>query len=409
MAIFNHTIFLLLVAVALGILAGLNPSTVIITASENIGLIFVNLLKLISVPIIFLAIVSTITGLQDKTAVKILGTTVLKYTLITTVIAATVGLCLFLVIEPISIEHYEGAVGQSPVEAVSYWEFVLSNVPSNIIAPFSEGNVIAILLLALLISFAILGLPEKQKSFLNELFNSLFGAILATTRLILKCLPLAIWAFVTQFVIELQQSFAELTNLAWYLVCVIAANLIQAFIVLPLLLKYKGHSPYQVLKASLPAINLAFWSKSSSATLPATLDVAQRRLKIRPAIAGFSLPLCTAINMNACAGFIIITVMFVSMSTGVDFNALELIAWIGIATIAAIGNAGVPMGCYFLTIALLNTMNVPINLMFVILPFYLLLDMLETAINVWSDLCVTKVVDEEITPKQLSRAGLKKA
>lgn len=407
MGIFKHTIFLLLIAVALGIICGLYPSLPVVIASENIGIIFVNLLKLISVPIIFLAIISTITGLQDKTAVTMLGSKVLKYTLLTTIIAATIGLTLFLLIEPVSVKTYTEISGDNPTQSISYWEFVLNNVPSNIIAPFSEGNVIAILFLALLISFAILNLPEQQKTFLNDLFNSLFGAILATTRLILKCLPLAIWAFVTQFVIELQQGFAELTNLAWYLVCVVAANLIQALIVLPLFLKWKGHSPYHVLKNSLPAINLAFWSKSSSATLPATLDVAQRRLGIRRSIAGFSLPLCTAINMNACAGFIIITVLFVSMSTGVEFNALELVAWVAIATIAAIGNAGVPMGCYFLTIALLNTMNVPINLMFVILPFYLLLDMLETSINVWSDLCVTKVVDSEITDKQLTKSGIK--
>jgi Na+/H+-dicarboxylate symporter len=78
-----------------------------------------------------------------------------------------------------------------------------------------------------------------------------------------------------------------------------------------------------------------------------------------------------------------------------------MIACVGIATLAAIGNAGVPMGCYFLTIALLTTMNVPLNLMFVILPFYLLLDMLETSINVWSDLCVTRMVDEEVSDEQL--------
>lgn len=402
MHVFKNTIFLLLLSVMLGVVCGLFPMPGVITASKNIGIIFVNLLKLISVPIIFLAIVSTIISLENKSTIKMLGSKVLKYTLLTTVIAATIALGLFLIIEPISLNHYASVTGDNPHEKVSYWEFALSNVPSNIIKPFMEGNVLAILFLALLISFAILTLPEKQKSFLSELFSSLFAAILAATKLILKCLPFAIWAFVTEFVIELQKDHSELTNLGWYLVCIIAANLIQAIVVLPLLLKAKGLPPITIIKNSLPAINLAFWSKSSSATLPATLDVAQTRLKIRPLIANFSLPLCTAINMNACAGFIIITVLFVSMSNGMDFSMLEMIAWIGIATLAAIGNAGVPMGCYFLTIALLSTMNVPLNLMFVILPFYLLLDMLETAINVWSDLCVTRMVDEELKDEQLS-------
>ena len=99
--------------------------------------------------------------------------------------------------------------------------------------------------------------------------------------------------------------------------------------------------------------------------------------------------------MNGCAAFIIITVLFVAISNGIEFSIAELIAWVFIATLAAVGNAGVPMGCYFLSLALLTSMNVPLDLMFVILPFYVFLDMLETAINVWSDACVTAIVDKE--------------
>ena len=101
--------------------------------------------------------------------------------------------------------------------------------------------------------------------------------------------------------------------------------------------------------------------------------------------------------MNGCAGFIIITVLFVSMSNGLVFSPFELGAWVLIATLTAIGNAGVPMGCYFLSLALLTAMNVPLNLMFVILPFYAFIDMVETAINVWSDACVTAAVDKDLS------------
>jgi Na+/H+-dicarboxylate symporter len=154
-------------------------------------------------------------------------------------------------------------------------------------------------------------------------------------------------------------------------------------IILPGFLKLKGISPLKVVKAMYPALNVAFWSKSSAATLPLTMQCATERLGISQKTAGFSLPLCTAINMNGCAGFIIITVLFVAMSNGLVFSPFELGAWIFIATLTAIGNAGVPMGCYFLSLALLTAMNVPLNLMFVILPFYAFIDMVETAINVW--------------------------
>jgi Na+/H+-dicarboxylate symporter len=106
--------------------------------------------------------------------------------------------------------------------------------------------------------------------------------------------------------------------------------------------------------------------------------------------------------MNACAGFILTTVLFVSMMNGISFSLPEMIGWIFLATLAAVGNAGVPMGCYFLASAFLISLNVPLHIMGVILPFYTLLDMLETAINVWSDSCVATIVDKEVSETELS-------
>jgi len=150
-----------------------------------------------------------------------------------------------------------------------------------------------------------------------------------------------------------------------------------------------------------PALSLAFFTKSSSAALPMAIQCAEHRNGISPKVANFSLPLCTTINMNACAGFILITVLFVSMSNGMVYTLPEMAAWIFIATLAAIGNAGVPMGCYFLSSAFLAAMNVPLNILGVILPFYAMIDMLESAINVWSDSCVTAIVDKELNATEL--------
>ena len=140
-----------------------------------------------------------------------------------------------------------------------------------------------------------------------------------------------------------------------------------------------------------PALSAAFFTKSSAAALPIAIRVSQERANISERVANFSLPLCTTINMNACAAFIYITVLFVSMSQGVTYSFVEMCLWVFLATLAAIGNAGVPMGCFFLSSAILASMNVPLYIMGVILPFYSLIDMLESAINVWSDACVTAV------------------
>ena len=100
--------------------------------------------------------------------------------------------------------------------------------------------------------------------------------------------------------------------------------------------------------------------------------------------------------MNACAAFILITVLFVASSEGVTFGTTDFVIWVLIATVTAFGNAGIPMGCFFIATSLLTTMNVPLTLMGLILPFYALLDMLESTINIWSDACVTTLVAKKM-------------
>ena len=100
--------------------------------------------------------------------------------------------------------------------------------------------------------------------------------------------------------------------------------------------------------------------------------------------------------MNGCAAFIFTTVIYLMQNNGIHVSLASMGLWVVVATVAAIGNAGIPMGCFFLSASLLASMNVPIILMGIILPFYSLIDMLETALNVWSDSCVVKVVDEKL-------------
>ena len=126
------------------------------------------------------------------------------------------------------------------------------------------------------------------------------------------------------------------------------------------------------------------------------METAEKNLQVNPEISRFVLPLCTSLNMNGCAAFIFATVIYLMQNHGIEISLPMMGLWIVIATIAAIGNAGVPMGCFFLSASLLASMNVPITLMGIILPFYSLIDMLETALNVWSDSCVAKVVDEKV-------------
>lgn len=395
--------FLMMGAMVLGILAGYLHIPLLIQLADMISSIFIRLLQLVSLPIIFLSIVSTAGSMESLSEIKTVGRKVIALTLFTTVIAALTALGIYWTVNPVNEEiilHSSKAV-QAVNSETSYLNHLVQAIPSNIIRPFLDNNVISVLFLAIILSVAILSLPLENKKNLHSLFSSLFAAVMKVTAFIVKLMPIAIWAFVTLFIRDLSHGL-QVTSLGKYLFCVMAANIIQAVVVLPLLLKSQRISPWAAFKGMLPALSIAFFSKSSSAALPMAMQCAQHRLKISPKVASFSLPLCTTINMNACAAFILTTVLFVSMSNGFTYTLPEMIMWVFIATVAAVGNAGVPMGCYFLSGALLAGMNVPLNILAIILPFYSLIDMFESAINVWSDACVTAVVDKRLQVEKLA-------
>lgn len=392
--IFQNTNLLFAIAIVLGICTGYANIPALNEGAQAVSHVFINLLKLVSLPIIFLSLIATASSMEDVSEIKNLGKRVIKYTLLTTILAATVALGFFLLINPVQSHIDNQALAQTSVQG-SYVTYLLNVIPSNIVQPFVENNVIGVLILAMLLSFAILTLPVETRKVLHTFFSGLYGAIMKITTWVVRFMPIAIWAFITLFILDMHKGL-ELKSLALYLACVLLANLFQGFVVLPLLLKWKQLSPVRMAKGMLPALYVAFFTKSSSATLPMAMKCAEERLGVSRKIASFSLPLCTTINMNGCAGFILITVLFVSMSNGISFSMAEMLVWIFIATIAAVGNAGVPMGCYFLASAFLAAMNVPLNILGVILPFYTLIDMVETAINVWSDSCVTAIVHKEV-------------
>jgi Na+/H+-dicarboxylate symporter len=392
----------IILAALLGLLTGYYSPDGWFVAVDSVAALFMNLLKLISMPLIFLSVVSSITGMEGGKEASRMGRGVLKYTLITTVIAALVALGLFIGLDPAS-SFSDAIPTQAVVKSVKkgYGAFLLDAIPSNPIKPFIDGNVIGVLFLAGVVSFATLSLEDRVRSSLHSLFSALFAVVMRVTEWILVIMPFGIWAFVAQFVVEIRDGM-EIASLAWYIVAIIGANLIQAFIVLPLLLLYKGLSPIKTARGMMPAFTLGFLSRSTSAALPVTMRCAEENIGVSSKTARFSLPLCATINMNACAGFILITVLYVAKIHGIVYSGGELLVWVGIATVAAMGNAAVPMGCYFVASAILASMGVPLQILGVILPVYALIDMFETAINVWSDSCVTAIVDKEANEIVLS-------
>ncbi len=365
----------------------------IASGAKVVSEVFVGLLKLVSLPVVFFSIVATLSGLKDFSELRWLWKRIVYYAVLTTTIAAIISLCLYLLINPVSDIGYGVTLVSTGAEQTNFSSYLLHLVPTNFVQVFLDNNVIGMMIIAFIMGIASLKMEAEKRDIVNKIFSALFDLILQLTQFILKLLPFAVWAFVLSFLNSLE-NFNKAQSMLFYVICIAIANFLQAFVILPLLLKMKGISPLETLKGSSAALTLAFFSKSSGATLPTTIKCAQCNLGISEKVSSFSLPICSTINMNACSAFILITVLFVSESHGFSFSAMDLLMWLFLSVGAAIGNAGVPMGCYFMASTYLIAMGIPLNIMGLILPLYSILDMFETAINVWSDVCVTRVIDK---------------
>ncbi len=391
---YARSYLVLLGAILLGIVAGVSNQAILVKGAEVISKLFINYLSMIAAPIVMLAIFSTLISMGGLDQVKRLTRRLLFYTLLTTVLAALVALGCFLVFDPVSFVQ-KGAGTFQATASHSYIDFLVDIVPSNIFQAFLDNKVISVAFLGFLFGITAHFLPEDHRKTLQKGFSALFQLFLKVAQLVVYGMPIAVWAFTTILTRELQEKSAEVSGLWAYLGVVVFANIIQGLIVIPLLLKARGLSPWRIAKGASKALLVAFFTKSSNAALPVGLKAAKEELGMDPKVAGFSLPLCTVINMNGCAAFILTTVLFVAGANGHIFSPLDLAFWVFMSVLAAVGNAGVPMGCFFLSSALLIGMDVPLTMMGLILPFYALIDMEETALNVWSDISVVSIVDKE--------------
>jgi Na+/H+-dicarboxylate symporter len=386
-------------AIIFGVLNGLYGNDHTVYCADVISLVFIRLFKFIAIPIIAVSIICTIASASGGGGNRLMLKRVLFYTFSTTLAAAGLAALLFKIYSPTVYSVADQEINLDAVTRnsdISYVDNLISTFPDNIFGPFLEGKVLSVLFIAVLFGIAINHLKEgRHRETLINFFSGLQQIFFIMVSWLIKILPLGIFGFITQCVAEFKTG-VDLKGLGGYFATVITANLVQMFIVLPLFLLFKGINPLRMFRGMLTALTVAFFSKSSAATLPVTMKCAESRCGIRFYVSRFVLPICTTINMNGCAAFIFITVIYLMQNAGVDISAGTMIAWIFIATVAAIGNAGVPMGCFFLSLSLLASMDIPVMLMGLILPVYAVIDMLETSLNVWSDSCVAGMVNRDI-------------
>lgn len=395
--IFLNKISLYLFMIILGVVAGLDYIPHLKGVGLFVGEVFVSCFKFISVPIIFLSLIVTFVNYRANGMMSLLWKNTLKYTMSTTYGAALLSCFLYLLIRPRNMVLEKNPLTFT-MEAMptGYLDYLKHLIPTNFLQPFLENQVLTILLLAVLVGLALRQIPDQGvRQTLSEVFKGFHGILMVLTRWLLRFIPLGLFGFITTS-IESMHTKHSFLGLGEYLLVIVLANIIQGFVVLPIWLKLKGLAPWQMMQALAKPLSVAFFSKSSVGTLPLTMDTVEEKLNISPEVSRFVLPLCTSVNMNGCAAFIFTTVIYMMQNAHMVITPGTFLIWTVIATVAAIGNAGVPMGCFFLSVSLLVSMNVPMTLLGVILPFYSLIDMLETALNVWSDCCVVTVVHQQL-------------
>jgi Na+/H+-dicarboxylate symporter len=382
--------------IAFGVYSGLSDIVLLKSLGLFISDVFIRIFKCISLPIIALSIIVTLANYRSDGVMRSVWQRTMCYTLGTTLIAAAISCTLYLLIHPSMVNVSAMSPAQMPHEQLSYLQFLAKLIPSTILSPFLEQQVISVLFLGIIIGIATRLIPDPDaRQTITHFFTGAHGLFMVITNWVITIIPIGLFGFITTTVVQFRSGTA-IKGIGEYLLIVVLANLIQGFVILPLWLRAHGIKPFSAMRGMLPALSLAFFSKSSVGTLPVTMDTVEKNLGVRPEMSRFVLPLCTSINMNGCSAFIFATVIYLMQNNGVEVSLATMGLWVLVATVAAIGNAGVPMGCFFLSASLLASMNVPITLMGVILPFYAVIDMLETALNVWSDSCVVKVVDEKV-------------
>ena len=362
-----------------------------------VATVYTRLFQLLAVPTIVLAVTTTLATLgKEQGAGRIFGRA-LTYTLLTTFVAAAVGLLLYIVIAPGNLPGELLTTNLSPLTPNhSYADHLLSVIPDNIVRPFLEGNVLSLLLLAFAVGFALSRMPQSDNK--TVVVKGLLGIqelLFLLIRGLIWTLPLGIVAFAAQLAAQLTAGVVA-DSLGKYVLVVLGGNVLQFFVVLPLFLLMRGLNPIRTLSKMMPAVLMALFTKSSAATLPVTMESAEQRLGVRPQVARFVLPICTTINMNGCAAFILVTSLFVMQQGGIPLTWTTMLTWLIISVISAVGNAGVPMGCYFLTLSLMSGIGAPVAVLGIILPIYTIIDMVETAVNVWSDSCVCAMTDRDL-------------
>lgn len=355
------------------------------------GDLFLRALKMIIVPLILTSIISGVTSIGDAQNLGRLGLKTITYYVSTSVFAIVTGLFLVNLIQP-GVGADLGLKKEVPELAAAsgdIWDIIFRMVPINIFEALVSFDILAIIFFSILFGFFITRLDSKHKDFLTNLFDSGFEVMMKLTHFIIRFTPLGILGIVVGVVAEQRENLAEvLGSLGKYFITVLIGLGIHATITLPLIIRFVGKvNPWKHFQAMTTPLLTAFSTRSSSATLPLTIDAIENNSGVSNKVSSFVLPLGATINMDGTALYECVAAMFIAQAYGVEMSFVMQAIILFTALVASIGAAGIPMAGLFMISVILTAVGLPLEGVGLILSVDPFLDMCRTTVNVWSDSC----------------------
>jgi Na+/H+-dicarboxylate symporter len=395
--------------VALGLVLGIDllsgVSNTVIYLADLLGSVFINMLKMVMMPLVFTSITVGIANLSVGNQIHKVWMSTLMYSLSTMSLSVLIGITASNLFEPgkgIDIKMFHDALGNVQNPNVNFAEFVAKFVSSlfmNPIAAMSQGHVMGIIVFAILVGVALVVGGQRYRATLS-LFQEFFDLSLLILDWIMRLAPFGIAALLTKLIAT--QNIDVLTSLIGFVSIIMGTLVFHGLIVLPLVLYLVTQmTPWTLFRGAKEALITALATSSSAATMPVTMRCTEQNLKVSPSVTGFVIPLGSHLNMDGTALYEAAAALFVANLTGIELSILQQLTVCLTAMVAAIGAPGLPSAGMVTMIMVLQSVGLPVEAIAILLPVDRILDTVRTALNVEGDI-VSCLVVQKISklPKQ---------
>lgn len=402
----NKMLFLILLSIALGITCGVFfPNEMI--AIQWIGQLFINLLKLIVLPLIFCALVSAITSIGGMKRLGSIGVYTICYVLLSVSIAVTIGLVLLNIFQPgVGIPPSLITANATPLDLkpIPFSDYLLSLFPPNIVEAAAKYEIMPIVFFSIVFAIACISVGKTANPVIS-FFIGLRDVLIKMIIWLMFLTPLGLFSLLGTAVAEASLQHLLLKSLGGMLLFIgifLSGLLLQIVWQIIFVAVLTRKNPRKLLAAATNALLTAFATSSSMATLPVTMLVAKEQ-NISDEVARFVLPLATTINLAGTAMYEAVSALFFCQILGFDLSIPAQIGVFVTAILAGMGATGIPEGGLVTMVMVLRNVNVPISAIGLLLPFDRILDRFRTMTNVWGDLACAVVVDHLHQKKTLSK------